>query len=101
VVARHDRVDAGADSLDDARALVAQNDRLRREKAGVDVQVGVADPRRDDPNQHLAAARLLELELLELRRAFLTPRHRSDDPHSAGSYDAPGPLALSTPVMYV
>ena len=59
VVAGRERVDAGADRLDHAGALVAEHG--RRVAGGVDargrVEVGVADAAGDQPHQHLALLR--------------------------------------------
>jgi hypothetical protein len=55
VVTRLDLGDAGADLLDNAGALVAADDREPRDQVAVDqVQVGVAEPGGDVPDQDLA-----------------------------------------------
>ena len=65
VADRHVR-DALADRLDHARALVAHHHgRGPRPVAVHDVEVGVAHAARPDADEHLGAARRLELELLD------------------------------------
>ena len=65
VIADGERADAVADLLDDARALVPEHGRRvpRRVGAGRGVQIGVAHAARDEANEHLARARLGELDL--------------------------------------
>ncbi len=66
MVADLDAFDALADRLDDARALVAHDHRRGPRPVAVhDVQVGVADTARAQLDEHLAAARALERELLD------------------------------------
>src|SRR5205807_1431197 len=62
-----DRRDTVADALDDARALVAEDGGgiAGRIGAGGGVEVGVADPAGDEPNQRLARPRLRELHVLD------------------------------------
>ncbi len=60
-------VDAVADRLDRARPLVAEHHRQRcRPLAVRERQVAAADPGRIETHEHLVAARLLELQLLDL-----------------------------------
>ena len=75
--ARHRR----ADLLDDARALMAEDDRHRRgERAVADEQVGVADARGDDPEPHLVGLQAGELDALKgERRAAALDDGGSDD----------------------
>ena len=70
VVARLHRADTVADTLDDARALVPEHRRRIAGRIGARrrIEVGVADPARDQPDQDLARFRLRELELLHLER---------------------------------
>ena len=68
---------ARAHGLDDARALVAHRDRRRaRPVAVADVQVRVADARRQDPDPDLAGARLGQGQLARSRRARRQPAGR-------------------------
>ena len=78
VVARGQRRDALADSLDHAGALVPEHRRrvAGRVGAGGRVEVGVADAARDEPDEHLARLRLREVELLHLERLRRTARAR-------------------------
>src|SRR5579864_320757 len=77
-VARRDRRHLRADILDDARALVPEEDRevhpppIRLD----DVHVGVAETARLDPDDHLLRAGRVENELLDGR---LRSRFREDD----------------------
>src|SRR5690606_27821213 len=68
VVAGRHAGDAGADLEDHAGALVAEDDREQalRVGAGAGEVVGVADAGRLDLAQHLAGARSLEVDLLDL-----------------------------------
>ena len=79
-VAGCDTGDAFADLLDDARALVPEQDReAHAPAAGLDdVQVGVADAARLDPHLHLARADGLERDLLDRR-----PRARLGEDEAA------------------
>ena len=66
MVADLDAADAGADRLDDAGAFVAEDPREHRFGEGVlEVNVGVAEPRCDDPDEDLVVPRTVELNLLE------------------------------------
>ena len=69
VVTRRDGRDARADGLDDARALVTEHARERGDGgAAVEhVQVGAADAGGRDPHEHLAGARLVDVDVLECR----------------------------------
>ena len=60
-----DTADAGAHRLDDAGAFVAENHREHRFREGVlEVDVGVAESRCDDPDEDFVVARPVELHLL-------------------------------------
>ena len=59
-------LDSLADGLDDTGAFVAEQHRKRMVVAGShDVEVGVADAGRLDPDTSLARARLVQLDLLD------------------------------------
>src|SRR3989454_2190753 len=69
VVLRLDALDAGADLLDDARALVAEHAGKRHgEVSGNGVQVAVADAARAEPDEDLAVARIADGERLDRER---------------------------------
>ena len=69
VVARLHARDAGADLLDDARALVAEDHRQAGLEVAVgDVHVGVAEPGVGVPDEDLALLRAREVELDDLDR---------------------------------
>jgi hypothetical protein len=69
VVARLQPGHAGADLLDDARALVAADDREpRHDVAMPEVLVGVAQTRGDEADQHLPRLGLVEVDLGDLER---------------------------------
>src|SRR4029077_9207833 len=74
---------AVADRLDHAGALVPEH--RRRVAGGVGPggrkQVGVADPAGLEPDEHLARARLGELELLHLERLAESLQHGCTDLH--------------------
>src|SRR6185312_11654505 len=53
---------AGPDLLDHARALVAADHRVAVRPSLADVLVGVAQPARHDPDQHLVLLGIVELE---------------------------------------
>ena len=76
VVARLHERHAGADPLDDARALVPEH--AGRVARGVGarrgVEVGVADAARDEAHQHLAGLRLGQVDAPGRRAASRTPR---------------------------
>ena len=85
VVADLDRTDLGADRLDDAGPLVAEDDRRReRDRPVDDRQVGVADPGRPDPHPDLLGPGVADRQLL-------------GDLHAVGGVDDPshGHLLLS------
>ena len=67
VVARRDRRHACSHGLDDAGALVAEHRRRvpRRVGAGRRVEIRVADPACDEPDEHFACLRLGELHVLD------------------------------------
>ena len=79
--------DALADPLDDARALVAEHGRRvpGRVGAGGRVEVGVADAARDEPHEHLARARLGEVDLLNRERRTELLEHGGADLHARRS----------------
>ena len=91
VVAGRDPYDTFPDRLDHTRALVADQDRQRMSPtAGLDdVQVRVANAARRDPDDHLAGAGRVELELGD-REAV-----RGQD--CAAIHDSSRPPALSAP----
>ncbi len=90
MVADLDALDALADRLDDARALVAHDDRRGPRPVAVDhVQVGMADAARAQLDEHLAAARALERELLD-RHAPGAVEHRRPDAALAVPVDSHG-----------
>ena len=80
-VAGRDAGDAVADLLDDARALVAEDRRCvsGRVGAGRRVQVGVADPARLEPHEHLTRLRLGELDVRDVERLTELLEHRGLD----------------------
>ena len=63
-------VTSGPDRLDDAGALVAEHAVRVAGRVGArgGVQIGVADPARLEPDEHLARARLGELDVLHDER---------------------------------
>jgi hypothetical protein len=73
-----------ADRLHDAAALVPEHGRrvARRIGAGRGEEVRVADPARLEPHQHLAGARLGEIELLHLERLAEALEHGGADLHA-------------------
>ncbi len=83
--------DAFADGLDHPRALVAEQDGQRMSPAAGldDVQVGVADAAGLDPDERLAGAGWVELELGDLQAAL-----RQD---CAAIHDSSRPAALCAP----
>src|SRR5262249_23765945 len=83
VVARAHRRDAVADPLDDPGPLVAQDARriAGRIDAGGGVQVGVTDAARGQAHEHLARARLGEIDLLDDERLPELLEYRRPDPH--------------------
>src|SRR5207247_1568461 len=86
VVLRLDAPDAGADRLDDARALVPEHAGERHgEVAGDGVQVAVADAARGEPDEHLAVARVAHGERLDRERLA----DRVQDGGSGGRHGAP------------
>jgi hypothetical protein len=77
VVAHRHVAHALADALDHARTLVPQHRRrvARRIGARSRVEIRVAHPAGDEPDEHLARLRLRELELLQLERLPETLEH--------------------------
>src|SRR5581483_11108531 len=85
VVARPHARDAGPDGLHDAGALVAEDGRAGRRRGAVDrVLVGVADPARPQAHEHLAVARLGEVELGDVLLAADLFEDRRANPHATG-----------------
>jgi hypothetical protein len=84
VVADRERGDAGADGLDHAGALVAED--ARRVPAGIGagrgIQVGVADAAGDEPDERLARLGLGELDLLDGERLPELLEHGGADLHA-------------------
>ena len=76
--------DVRADALDDAGALVPEHGRrvAGRVGAGRRVEVGVADAARDEADEHLARARLRELDLLHDERPAELLEHRGANLHA-------------------
>ncbi len=69
VVARFDLGDARTDLFDDAGTLVTAHDRKARRQITVgEVQVGMAQPGSDVPDQHFTVARTVEIQLDDLER---------------------------------
>ena len=87
VVAGRDRGDPVADLLDHPGALVAEHGRrvARRIGARGRVQVGVADPAGFEPHQHLARARLGQVDLLDRQRLPELLEHGGADLHLSSS----------------
>ena len=84
MIALGDARDARADLLDDARALVAADDReARHDVAVAQVLVGVAEARRLPADQDLALFRLVEIEVDDLPVATRLPQHRCPGLHEA------------------
>ena len=83
----HER-DALADPLDDAGALVPEHGRGVSGRVGArrGVEVGVADAARLEPHQHLAGARLGEVDLLDDERRAELLEHRSAHLHGGRVY---------------
>ena len=75
VVAGRERVDARSDPLDDAGAFMAENGRCvaRGVGAGSGEQIGMADPARDEPDEHLSRLRVGQLDRLDLERSAELP----------------------------
>ena len=95
VIAAGDRGHALPDLFDDACSFVAEHGRrvARRIRAGRGVEIGVADPTGDEPDEHFSRLRLGKLDLLDLewsaeltedcsldahRRIMVEPWPRSD-----------------------
>src|SRR5690606_3008409 len=70
-----------AELLDHASAFVSEDDGERRQAPFMRVEIGVANPRRDDPHAHLARARFFLLELDELWCRSARPAYRRGDLH--------------------
>jgi hypothetical protein len=82
VVARRDLRDALADGFDDARAFMAENGRERhRVPLIANDQIGVADPRCAEADEHLPGTRLLEFDVADLERGALRLRDGGPDVH--------------------
>jgi hypothetical protein len=90
MIADRDAGDAGAGRLDDARALVAEDPREHRVGEGVlEVDVGVAEPRCDDPDEDFVHTRAFEFHVLqrEVAARFVDDRHNGL--HASRSSDGP------------
>src|SRR5205085_8468112 len=73
-----------ANRFDRACSLVAEHHRQRRRPLAVgERQVAAADPGRVQTHEHLVAARLVELELLDLERPARLAKDRGLDLHRA------------------
>jgi hypothetical protein len=83
VIARRDRLDALADPLHHARALVPEHRRRVSGRVGSRsrVEVGVADTAGDEPDERLTRSRLGEVELLHLERRAELLEHGGADLH--------------------
>ena len=68
------RVTPRTNALDDAGALVSEDDRFRATVPLVNVDVGMIDAARDDPHEYLTPTGLLDLENFQRRRAGCVPR---------------------------
>src|SRR5262249_52525209 len=93
-----DRGDAGADFLDDAAALVAEDDREHAFGIGAGQRecVGVADTGRDDADEDFAGFRTFEIDLLDAQRLARFPSHSSSGFHcSRNSLDFSGFVVAS------
>ena len=88
-------VDAVADALDDAGALVAEHGRrvAGRVCSGRGVEVGVADAAGDEADEHLAGLRLGQIDLLHLERRAELLQHGGADLHPAARSVASKPIA--------
>ena len=83
MVARGQPVHAGPDLLDDARSLVASDDRQReRQVAGHEVLVGVAQPGADQPDEDLAVLGRVEVDLLDAPVLAYLPQDRCSGLHA-------------------
>src|SRR5712691_7281669 len=72
VISRRKRGDTVADVFHDARSFVSQQYRQRVRPARLhDVEIAMADPARFDPDEHLARARRVDLDLFEVETADL------------------------------
>lgn len=70
---------ADAHGFDDARAFMAEHDGLGREgcsEGAVEHQVGVTDPRGDDPDQYFSCARFAQLHRFQSRGGLVVARNR-------------------------
>jgi hypothetical protein len=90
MIADRQIVDPLPQFLDDARGLMPQRHRQRPGAVAVDDrQVGMAQPRRGDADQHLAAPRRCQLDRLDRQRPTVRigtrrpqpAQYRSLDPH--------------------
>src|SRR4029450_2952542 len=84
VVARHDRRHPRTDLLDNARALVPEHGRRVAGRIGARgrVQIRVAAPARDEPDEHLACLRLRQVDLLDDERLTEPLEDGGPDPHA-------------------
>src|SRR5207244_3370972 len=84
VIARTQRADVRPHPLHDAGPFMAEHGRrvARRIGAGGRVQVGVADPAGDEPDENLARIRLREVELLNRQGSAELLENRCPDAHA-------------------
>ena len=94
MIPRRDLLHAGADRLDHAGALVTEH---RRQRHGIPLvandQVGVADPARHDPDQHLVRLQISQFDRLDLERGALAFGYRSLNLHERGAYGNGPPVS--------
>jgi len=84
VIAGRDLGDRRSDALHDARAFVAEHDRLRnREGLVAHRNVGVADAGGDESNEDLLGARLGQLERFNRERLMRSACDGGSDPHGS------------------
>ena len=82
MVADLDAADAGADRLDDAGAFVSEDPRVHRVgKRVLEVNVRVAEPRCDDPDEDFVRTWAVEFHLLERELAALLVNDRHGGLH--------------------
>ena len=89
VIAGRERRDALADLLDDAGALVPEHGRRVAGRIGArgGVEIGVADAAGDEAHEHLAGARLGQLDLAHDERLPELLEDGGSDLHQTRSYD--------------
>jgi hypothetical protein len=72
LVPDRDALDPFTDLLDHPGPLVTENDRASRTHAPSDLEIGVADPRRDETHEDLVLPGCLQLDLLDQDREIRT-----------------------------